>query len=248
MVAYIIHIAKELASQARAFRDVGYVFMLLRALPEELNRLDPRDFVPAARADFVFARIQARQWATASTIVEAQAPQITAMAERVISALEHYGGDGSQVAFRSFAFIKDTYLRQIIERDYRELRLKVFPSRAWKSTVVLAGSILEAILLDHLISDTSVQAKAKASKKAPKDRAGTVRDPAAGDWKLVDMIEVAADIGLLPADRAKSFDQVLRDYRNFVHPKKELRAKHPCTEAEALMSVGALEGACNILT
>jgi hypothetical protein len=40
----------------------------------------------------------------------------------------------------------------------------------------------------------------------------------------------------------------LRDYRNFVHPKKELRAQHPCTEAEALMSVGALEGVCNILT
>jgi len=169
------------------------------------------------------------------------------MAELVVSALEQYGGDGSQTISRSFSFVNDKDLKHLIERDYRELRLKTFPSRAWKSTVVLAGSILEAILLDRLTSDTTIQSKANASKKAPKDKAGRVRNLAAGDWRLADMIEVAADIGVLPPERAKSFDQILRDYRNFVHPKKELRAKHPCTEAEALMSVGALEGVCNVL-
>ncbi len=47
--------------------------------------------------------------------------------------------------------------------------------------------------------------------------------------------------------RTEPIDQVLRDYRNFVHPKKELKAQHSCDEAEAFMSVGALEGVCNIL-
>ena len=36
-------------------------------------------------------------------------------------------------------------------------------------------------------------------------------------------------------------------HRNFVHPKKEIRAQHQCAEAEAMMAMGALEGVCNIL-
>jgi hypothetical protein len=72
-----------------------------------------------------------------------------------------------------------------------------------------------------------------------------VKNLTGGDWTLHDMIEVAADIGLIPNDRSKTFDQVLRDYRNFVHPKKEVRAGHPCTEAEAMMAKGALDGVCN---
>jgi hypothetical protein len=247
MVAYIIQIAKEIVTAATAPCDVERMFTLIRVLPEELNRLDPRDFLSSARYDFVLARASARQWGAATNFNFSEAvhaPVIKQMAGRVVSTLEHYGGDGSRVVSRSFAFIKDSDLRQIIERDYRELRLKVFPSRAWKSTVIMAGSIVEAILFDQLACDP---AKAKASKRAPKDKTGTVLDLVAGDWKFIALIEVSADIGILPADRAKSFDQVLRDYRNFVHPKKELRARHPCTEAEALMSVGALEGVCNIL-
>src|ERR1035437_4738966 len=152
MVAYVIKIAKGIVTAARAPCDVERMFTLMRVLPEELNRLDPRDFLPSVRYDFVVARASARQWGAASNFNErVHAQAVKQMAERVVSTLEHYGGDGSQVVSRSFAFIKDSGLRQIIERDYRELRLKVFPSRAWKSTVVLAGSILEAILFDQLV-------------------------------------------------------------------------------------------------
>jgi hypothetical protein len=110
----------------------------------------------------------------------------------------------------------------------------------------MAGSILEAILYDLLTADPSIQQKAMTAHKAPKEK-GTVKDIADGDWKLHSLIEVAAELKLLPDERAKTFDQVLRDYRNFVHPKKEIKAAHPCTEAEAYMSKGALDGVCNIL-
>lgn len=248
MVAYIIRIAEEVVIETTQTRDAGRIFNLLRAMQEELDRLDPRDFLPSAQYDFVVARLFARRWGSTSSISGTDFPQIKTMAERVIATLNQFGGEGSQVVHRSFAFVKDTDLRQIIERDYRELRLKVFPSRAWKSTVILAGSILEAILFDQLASDPLMLAKANASKGAPKDKSKTVLDLVAGDWKLASLIQVAAEINVIPADRAKSIDQVLRDYRNFVHPKKELRAQHSCNEAEALMSVGALEGVCNILT
>src|SRR5215471_1293587 len=38
--------------------------------------------------------------------------------------------------------------------------------------------------------------------------------------------------GILPAVRAKTIDQVVRDYRSFIHPKKEVRSIHDCGKAE----------------
>ena len=67
------------------------------------------------------------------------------------------------------------------------------------------------------------------------------------DWRLENLIKVAADIGVLPEKRATTFDQVLRDYRNFVHPKKEIRSGHPCQEGEAQLAIGGLNAVCDIL-
>jgi hypothetical protein len=116
------------------------------------------------------------------------------------------------------------------------LKLKVFPDGAWKSVVVLAGSILEAILFDRL-ADPKWNAAAFASTVVPKYKGNK---KAMDDWKLETLIDIAVDIKLLPKDPATTIHQVLRDYRNFVHPKKEIRAAHACGEAEAMMAVGAL--------
>ena len=67
-----------------------------------------------------------------------------------------------------------------------------------------------------------------------------------GRWRLDDLISVASELDIFPSERADSIDQILRDYRNFVHAKKEIKAGHPCTEAEALMA-GSLDGVCNHL-
>ena len=102
----------------------------------------------------------------------------------------------------------------------------------------MAGSVLEAILLDQLMTPTN-KAAATSAAAAPKS------DIASGKWKLHDLIKVAAEIGLIPTDREGTIDQTLRDYRNFVHPLKELRAAHECSEAEALLAKGGLDGICN---
>jgi hypothetical protein len=169
-------------------------------------------------------------------------PQFAQIGCEAIAVLDLYAGIGSQASLRSFAFVTDPDLRSIIERDYKELSLILLPGRAWKSTVVMAGSILEAILTDVLKNPANI-ARATSAAAAPKRK-----NLAAGEWKLHDLIKVSVELGLLPSDRATAFDQILRDYRNFVHPLKEIRAAHPCTEAEAHMSWGALEAVCNDLT
>ena len=67
------------------------------------------------------------------------------------------------------------------------------------------------------------------------------------DWRLENLIDIAVNINMLPRDPADTIHRVLRDYRNFVHPKKEIRAAHACTEAEAMLSIGALDSVCNYL-
>jgi len=106
----------------------------------------------------------------------------------------------------------------------------------------MAGSILEAILADLLLNPANIR-RALSAAAAPKKKT-----LAAGEWSLNDLIMVSVELKLLPRDRAAAIDQTLRDYRNFVHPLKEVRAAYPCTEAEAFLAKGALDAVCNHLT
>lgn len=217
---------------------------LLQGIREEVDRLDPRDFVPAAQHDFVVCRTQLRSWASQPARGNGEQPLALALA--LSGLLDHYAGDGSRAETKDFSFVNDADLREIVVRDYRELSLILLPAGAWKSVVVLAGSVLEAILYDQLSNDATNNAAALAATSAPRRHSGAVI-PHIGDWKLIKLIEVSAEINVLSAARAQSIDQVLRDYRNFVHPTKEIRAAHPCSEAEAMMSKGALDGVYNHL-
>jgi hypothetical protein len=225
-------------------------------LVEELRRLDPRDFLNASRYEFVIARLNieswGHQWSPGATGPFVNAfhqdqkfrAELKDLLSRVIAVLDKYGGEGWRAATRRFTFVKDTVLRDIIERDYKELALVLFPGGAWKSTVIMAGSILEAVLFDQLETDPARKAKALTDPDAFKIK-GMVQD--LEKWNLESLIKVATNLSLIPRERAKTFDHVLRDYRNFVHPKKEVKAKHPCREGEAQLAFGALNALCDIL-
>ena len=167
-----------------------------------------------------------------------------------------YGGEGSHVETRSFSWIKNKALRDIVERDYKELMLKVYPSGAWKMTVVAAGSVLEAILYDLLTRTSSRTTAAMNAQSAPKkkDSTGTKmprdikKNKGEDKWDLVNLIEVANELQLLPGDRAKAIDQTLRDWRNFVHPHKEMKAEYEISDGEAMTAVGNLKCVCDHLT
>ena len=79
------------------------------------------------------------------------------------------------------------------------------------------------------------------------DNSGNILDIKTKDWKLIILIDVATDIGIIPKQRADAVDQILRDFRNFIHPRKEVRSQFPCGEAEALLAKGALDAICNHL-
>lgn len=237
MIAYI----KQIAALIIASKEPAERFRYTKALSEELDRLDPREFVPEARFPFVRCRTEARHLASSPGL--GMPSLLVDLARDVDSLVEKYQVAGPGTAIRSFRWLTAVGLSDIIARDYAELSNVLLPDSAWKSTVIMAGSILEAILLDLLTQDPTRFAAARTSSKAPRDGSGTVKHE--DSWTLYNLIEIAVDIGVLPSDRAKTFDQVLRDYRNFVHPRKEIRAKHACSEGEALMAKGALDAVCD---
>jgi hypothetical protein len=110
----------------------------------------------------------------------------------------------------------------------------------------MAGSILETLLF-YVLSDPKRIAATNGSPKAARARGGVPidisSDPAS--WKLSHLIEVASDTNVLPQARADTIDQVLRDYRNFVHPQVELKSQHECNETEAGLAKYGLDGVCD---
>lgn len=115
----------------------------------------------------------------------------------------------------TFDFITDLGLRASLETDYRELTIAVSNS-AWKATHVLAGSIIEALLVDYLLTLRTADAKGK--------------DPLKMD--LSELIAECRNLGIL-SDRTEHLSTVVRGYRNLIHPGRILRLGEQVDESSA---------------
>ena len=114
---------------------------------------------------------------------------------------------------RNFSFLHDADLRNIIERDFSEIQ-RAFISECWKSVIILCGGAIEAILTDLLIANS---AQAVASTKAPNQQDIT-------RWSLSNIIDVCVDLELV-TQGVEKLSHPIREYRNLVHPGRELREK-----------------------
>jgi hypothetical protein len=119
-----------------------------------------------------------------------------------------------------FNFIIIPELRQCLESDYRELRacLKV---EAWKAVHVLAGSIVEAVLIDALSGAGVDQSKLDS-------------------MELAQLITLAKDQGILP-DEAVELSTVIRKYRNLIHPGRVKRLEKTVDRSGAVVAAEVVE-------
>ena len=129
---------------------------------------------------------------------------------------------------REFKFISNSNLKVIIERDYEEIQ-RAFISHCWKSVIILSGGAIEAVLTDLLLINKTV---AMSAKSAPKNNDIT-------RWDLSELIDVAVELKLVSAGIQK-LSHPLREYRNLVHPGKEIRDKLDFAAEEAKIAVEVL--------
>jgi len=132
---------------------------------------------------------------------------------------------------RSFGFIADPELRKLLERDLRELE-SINHKRQPKMTVVLCGVLLEGMLLDALRQrkETAGSTYARLKKNPNRDL---------DEWHFTDMMEVAEELGLLSRVSA-SLGHSLREFRNLIHPGRQLRERIDLTAGEPLVIRKAL--------
>ncbi|MEX0804238.1 MAG: hypothetical protein WD688_13115 [Candidatus Binatia bacterium] len=114
-----------------------------------------------------------------------------------------------------FDFITAREFREALERDYAQMRA-CFTAQAWKSVQVLAGSIVESLLVDYLSSTTNVGRPQK--------------DPL--------RLDLAEAIALCRTEKAVSertadLCSVIRSYRNLIHPGRAIRLAEPQASAKS---------------
>lgn len=114
----------------------------------------------------------------------------------------------------NFSFIKGKKVRQVAERDYYEL-LRLKNTKVPKARMILAGGIIEAILLDA-VGRRERWVRAKLEKSLVSPPKGKVKD-----WRLFELMQGAEVLKLWP-DTVGALAASVREFRNLVHPGKEV--------------------------
>ena len=113
--------------------------------------------------------------------------------------------------------VPDARMKEILARRWNETILCLQAGADLAATVMMGG-LLEGLLLArlNLMNDKAPAFKATA---APKDKSGATLP--LKDWVLKNYIEVAHELRWI-GKAGKDVGNVLRDYRNYIHPAKEL--------------------------
>ncbi len=131
-------------------------------------------------------------------------------------------------------------LKQILESRITEIN-NCINANANLAAVILIGSTLEGLLLGYAMKFPKTF---NASPVAPKDDNGKIKT--FEKWTLSDLINTANNIGLLEEDVQKHSHSV-RDFRNYIHPKKQLTTLFIPDNNTSLISLHVLKACINQL-
>lgn len=112
-------------------------------------------------------------------------------------------------------YITGDKFRQLLEDDYREMT-RALESGCWKSAQVVAGSMIEAILIDYLRSKNTDPTKDNQILKLDLSQA----------------IDECKTAGIL-SEKTASLCAVIRQYRNLIHPGRIVRLDQSVIESDA---------------
>lgn len=113
--------------------------------------------------------------------------------------------------------ISDARMLSILNRRWDET-LSCNGAGAHLAATVMLGGLLEALFLAR-INRMPKQGPVFTAGSAPRDKAGKTRP--LKEWGLKDYLDVANELTWI-RQSAKDVGEVLRDYRNYIHPEKEL--------------------------
>ena len=119
---------------------------------------------------------------------------------------------------RCDSLVSDKAMQAVLTRRWVECG-KCVSAGAPLAATVMMGGLLEALLLARVHREKN-KSQVFGATKAPKDRA-TGKPLPLQEWTLRHYIDVGHELGWI-SPSARDVGEVLRDYRNYIHPQKEL--------------------------
>jgi hypothetical protein len=208
---------------------VRAVLDLIARIPEELIRLPPEE--------------SALFWANVSALRDAwedrKADQVSVIplppcAQRSILEIRRYlercPDEAPAPQTTGLQFVGDIAFRETLRTDISSADSALM-NHEYKAATVLAGSVVEALLLWALDAHgvSKVQATAKGISSAPLN-----------NWTLGDMIKAAHACNLIAND-TKTQAELAQNFRNLIHPGRQARLQDACDRGTALGALAAIE-------
>ena len=113
--------------------------------------------------------------------------------------------------------VQDVAMQEILNRRWAECLVCIGHAAPLSATVMMGG-LVEALLLARVNREAN-KAPIFTANTAPKDKAG--KTLMLTEWTLKGFLDVAHELKWV-SNSAKDVGVVLRDYRNYIHPNKEL--------------------------
>jgi hypothetical protein len=136
-------------------------------------------------------------------------------------------------------FIQDTDFRESLRRDVSAAN-NALRDGEWKAATVLAGSVVEALLLWALQQKTKAEITASVGRLIAAAILKKKPSTNVENWGLDPLIEVAAELKVINANTAV-LTREAKDYRNLIHPGRTVRLGQTCNRGTALAAVAAFE-------
>ena len=139
-------------------------------------------------------------------------------------------------------FVEDVGLRSSLRRDLSAAN-EALATGNWKAATVLAGSVVEALLLEVLATrkqdDPSNVEKALSDLQA-EGVLGRTPSSNLDEWNLHQLAETAGKLRIIQLYTLAQC-RLAKDFRNLVHPGRQRRLSQECNRATALSAVTAVE-------
>lgn len=136
-------------------------------------------------------------------------------------------------------FIEDTELRENLRLDLSAAN-QALTNGEWKAATVLAGSIVEALLLWALQQRKTTEIQNAIVNLKSKNVSINHRAANLVDWMLHELIEVSEELKIIKTETAIQA-RLAKDFRNLIHPGRNIRLGQICNRATALSAVAAVE-------
>lgn len=227
---------------------VAPIVALVEQVPPELLVMPPEKYAQFV-ASLATLRGTVEMWKTHGSTIKLK--QVSGFGSTnpialLRRALESCPDEPVAAQAKRLTFIADKDLQEALAADMSAID-RALSNAEWKAATVLGGSFVEALLLWALNQQPIALVQAKAKALVKEKTLHRQPDTNIEKWDLHQYITVATKMQLTAPETLQQCD-LLRGFRNLIHPGRAQRLRQKCDRGTAFAAVAAIEAILRDLT